>query len=106
MTQGEVGAGSKVNVNTKSPIVSRAPGERSGGKGIEIRGENYKGFDREKAPAYKDGIAARNVRSSALAGNSKVEKGGNSNAILSKSIGEEGNVSPIGSREINKGRKV
>ncbi len=109
MSQGEIGTGSKVAGEQASPVVSRAPGERAGGKAVEVKSTNHTGYDREKAPSSKEGTGAaspRNVRSTATAGNEKVTKGGNSTLNSTKGFGEEGKTSPIGSREMRGKGKI
>lgn len=105
-SHGEVGAGSKVNANNKSPIPQKKHSERKGAKGVEVKSTNHSGFDREKAPSFRSGTGAkspRNTRGKATDDMKKVDRNGDSSAKLNSrdGFGQENSTSPIS----GKGRK-
>lgn len=53
---GEMLGGEKVKLNTDSPIPSNDPEDRQAGEPIEVKAEEHKGFDLEKAPKVIVGL--------------------------------------------------
>jgi hypothetical protein len=86
-----------------SPIPQKKLGARMGGEAVDVnaKGKNYKGYDREDAPAVQKMAARKNVRSSATDDMSKVTKEGDNAALINKTESEFGKpnvTSPIGSK--------
>jgi hypothetical protein len=97
----EVGAtGASVNVNSTSPIPQKKTTERVGGKTVEIKSTQHKGYERETAPA----VGQKNPLRNQSVGNSyrdytPISKEGDKAAILNKKgdgFGSDSPKSPIG----------
>ncbi len=99
--EGEVGAGKKVNTNTKSPVPQHSSDERAGRATPlnKINTEYARGFEMEEAPSSEMASASKNAINVEKKGKNflhNVPKGGDSSAILNKVEGGEGNkVSPV-----------
>lgn len=90
----EVGAGGKpVNGKGVSPVATG----KSAPHGVEVRGPQHKGFDREPSPAVKKTVKADNSHDSADYGRSAVSSEGDKSALLNskKGFGSDNGRSPV-----------
>ena len=95
----EIGAnGAKVSVNDKSPLPNKKPADRFGGKAVEIKATEHKGYDREAAPEVKAKPLLKNQVKNATDGRSSVSKEGDKSAMLNSKagFGSDSPKSPIG----------
>lgn len=103
-TESEVGAGKKVNVNTKSPVPQHPVEERAKNATPlnKINTEYARGFEMEDAPDSEMADASKtavNVRRKGRNFLHNVPKGGDASALLNKVEGGAGNtVSPVPTR--------
>ncbi len=109
--EAEAGAGKKLAVNKKSPLMQRPANKRDGATALNRKSSKTpSGFKRETAPDVKIATGSKNPRNSrkrSTDGIEDVSRIGNSTAKLNKPMGKgKGNVlSPIGSRGTRGGRK-
>lgn len=101
MTGGqEVGdAGSKIAVNDRSPLPQNKKGaDRVGGKAVEIKAKEHKGYDRETPPAVKKMPLLKNQVTTHDADLTPVSKEGDKSAMLNSKagFGSDSPKSPIG----------
>ena len=90
----EVGAGGKaINGKGVSPVATG----KSAPHGVEVRGPQHKGFDREPSPAVKKTVKADNSHDSADYGRSAVSSEGDKSALLNskKGFGSDNGRSPV-----------
>jgi hypothetical protein len=97
----EVGAtGASVNVNSTSPIPQKKTTERVGGKTVEIKSTQHKGYEREVAPKVSDKNPLRNQSvGNAMRDYTPISKEGDKSAVLNKKgdgFGSDSPKSPIG----------
>ena len=90
----EVGAGGKaINGKGVSPVATG----KSAPHGVEVRGPQHKGFDREPSPAVKKTVKADNSHDRADHGRSTVSSEGDKSALLNskKGFGSDNGRSPV-----------
>jgi hypothetical protein len=87
----QVGEADKVPVQTKSPVPNHKASDRVAGKGVEIKADQHKGYDKEKSPA----VAVPTVKADNLKKDPKAApKAGTGSALLNTP--DKGNTtSPI-----------
>lgn len=90
-----VGNADSIQVNDKSPVPNIKAAKRVGGAPVEIKAEEHKGFDAEKAPAVKD---AKVKNPAPKSERKEVADGGSKSALLNKEEGKGNNTSPLGSK--------
>jgi hypothetical protein len=95
----EIGSdGKAVSVNDKSPIPQKKGPDRVGGKPVEIKAKEHKGYERETAPGVKTQGLLKNQVKNAKADLTGVSKEGDKSAMLNKKdgFGSDSPKSPIG----------
>lgn len=95
----EIGSdGASVSVNDKSPIPQKKGPDRVGGKPVEIKAKEHKGYERETAPSVKSQGLLKNQVKNAKADLTSVSKEGDKSAMLNKKdgFGSDSPKSPIG----------
>lgn len=90
--------GAKVSLNDKSPIPQKKGPDRVGGKPVEIKAEEHKGYARETAPEVKSKPLLKNQVKNAKSDLTSVSKEGDKSAMLNKKdgFGSDSPKSPIG----------
>lgn len=99
----EVGAEGSVNTNKKSSLPQKSLSQRQGGDPVEIKNDEHKGFEREKAPSTKTNKTGDNTKPCFKDGMSKVPSKGNSKATLNKAQGKVNDKSVISGEPKKKG---
>jgi hypothetical protein len=95
----EIGSdGKKIAVNDVSPLPSKKGPDRVGGKPVEIKAKEHKGYERETAPGVKQMPLLKNQVKTADANLTPVSKEGDKSAMLNKKdgFGSDSPKSPIG----------
>jgi hypothetical protein len=93
----EVGHGGKVAVHKDSPIPQKKTTDRVGGKAVEIKGKEHKGYEREAAPQVQDKPILKNQVRNAKADLENVKQPeGDKSALLNKGPAPDKGKSPIG----------
>lgn len=93
----EIGEGGKVAVHKDSPIPQKKTTDRVGGKAVEIKGKEHKGYEREAAPQVQDKPILKNQVKNAKADLENVKQPeGDKSALLNKGPAPDKGKSPIG----------
>lgn len=90
--------GDKIAVNDVSPIPQKKGADRVGGKPVEIKAKEHKGYEREASPEVKSKPLLKNQVKNAKADLTSVSKEGDKSAVLNKKdgFGSDSPKSPIG----------
>lgn len=92
----QVGEEGKVSVNTKAALPSHKAKDRVGGEPVEVKAEEHKGYEMEKAPKVVDKMTKRHVQNSKDDPKKVADKGDKSALLNSKKgFGSEEASSPI-----------
>lgn len=83
--EGKTTAGT-VPVNKKSATLNKGVNDRVGGKPVETKRDDHKGFNKEEGAKVEAAKARKNVRNKATDDTSNVPEGGDKSALLNKGL--------------------